>query len=1219
MDNGSKKIYWAGAGAAILLALLLALAVIIPKVVDSSWLKETIQAEVAEQVDGDFDFRKAEISILPAPYVALQQVSLNIPEAAQVNLDTIEVYPKLFPLLLGNIELNKIVIDKPDFSLPLPEKSGGKPEPKNPFSLSEILKTASSQLSPILKAIPGLKVGVHKGTLRLFAADEQVFLFENVNGSFDVSSNSLAIAISCGSNIWKSMELKGTFAPGSMEGKGKISLENMNSKVLADYFQTGKTPPVKGSFPSLQVDFTISPEAGIKANIKSSGASFAVLHEDKKISAIIDNLKGKIQHTDKYSSITVEDLTLSNPQAQLSGSFNYDRTVPSASLDIKSQNAEITGVREVLPAFISALFGNLPVVQEIFSIVRGGKVSGASFHVEGKSLDDMAVFEAMHIQGHVEEGKILLSDLGLDLQGVSGDVAISNGILEGKNMQAKLGNTTGKEGSLTLGLVQQETTPFHLDLKLNADISDLPPVLKQVLQNEKMDYYLSLFESLGGTAAGRLTIGESLESLKVRVEIDEINAQAIYKLIPYPVSVDGGRILIEGLTVQSHELKGKIGNSTFSNFSERTSWEGEPTVGVQSGTFHVVLDEIFPWLSTNKRLADDLTDINKITGIADVTVKSIKGPLLQPADLQYEVDASLKNIALTATRLPGPLNIKSGQANIIPDKITFIDLQADLLDSSLTYSAVLQNFISGKTNAEIIITNAEIDSEVNTWLTELIKAPKEYMFRTPLLISRANAKWTREELLDLQGDFSIRNGPVFHVDVMLNPDELLLRDLSLKNGEEEARIRLELKKKEIGVEFQGSLSKKTIDEILIYRDIDHNAWIKGDIKFHIYMDSLTESVATGNLDGGDFIFPWKLDKPLLLESFSLSAADKTLTLKSVEAVFEKNNYSINGDASLNKERLSLDFDVRTDTVELDKVIAAMQTDDEEQIEGETEKRVGKSWDLALDANIKIHAGSLLYNGYTWKPFESVITYENSFFGIEILKADLCSIATPGKISFHEGRIDLDFQMETSGQELSEVLICLEGEGKRATGTLNLKAHIAGQGTKDTLASSLQGDLLISAKDGFIYQDARAAKVLNVLNVTNIFRGKIPDLSTEGFHYDSFIIKGAIENGILAIDPAKLEAPIMEVVSHGTIDLPQKKLKLLVLVAPLQTVNRIQNLPIIRTILPTSLAAVPVEVTGDFSDIKVKTLSMGAVGTRTFGVMVDVLSTPVRVLEGTPEK
>ena len=85
------------------------------------------------------------------------------------------------------------------------------------------------------------------------------------------------------------------------------------------------------------------------------------------------------------------------------------------------------------------------------------------------------------------------------------------------------------------------------------------------------------------------------------------------------------------------------------------------------------------------------------------------------------------------------------------------------------------------------------------------------------------------------------------------------------------------------------------------------------------------------------------------------------------------------------------------------------------------------------------------------------------------------------------------------------------------------------------------------------------------------------------------------------------------------DIPGKKLNLLVFVAPLQTVNMIQSLPVIRTILPTNLAAVPVEVTGDFSDIKVRTMSMSAIGTKTFGIMTDILSTPVRVLQGSSVK
>ena len=206
-------------------------------------------------------------------------------------------------------------------------------------------------------------------------------------------------------------------------------------------------------------------------------------------------------------------------------------------------------------------------------------------------------------------------------------------------------------------------------------------------------------------------------------------------------------------------------------------------------------------------------------------------------------------------------------------------------------------------------------------------------------------------------------------------------------------------------------------------------------------------------------------------------------------------------------------------------------------------------------------------------------------------------------------------MEATEQELREILICLEGGEQKMTGTLNLKANISGYGTKDTLVNSLQGNLQLSAEKGRIYQDARAAKLLSFLNVTNMFQGKIPDLRSTGFYYDYMIVKGTMENSVLVISPAKLDAPIMEIVSHGTIDIPREKVNLQILVAPLQTLNKIQKiLPIIRKIFPSSLTAIPVEVSGDFSDIQVRTMSMSAISKRVFGVMVDALSAPVRVLE-----
>ncbi len=95
------------------------------------------------------------------------------------------------------------------------------------------------------------------------------------------------------------------------------------------------------------------------------------------------------------------------------------------------------------------------------------------------------------------------------------------------------------------------------------------------------------------------------------------------------------------------------------------------------------------------------------------------------------------------------------------------------------------------------------------------------------------------------------------------------------------------------------------------------------------------------------LYPWKPDKARSgLKAFSLSAADKTITLNSAEADFENKKYSISGRASLAQERLSMDFDVKTDIIELDKILETFQGKVEEP--EEEEQRVGKSWDLAVE-------------------------------------------------------------------------------------------------------------------------------------------------------------------------------------------------------------------------------------------------------------------------------
>jgi len=1016
MNSGFKILYWVGITAAFLLLLLCALAFIIPKFVDSTWLKEKIRTEVSSQVKGEFDFQRVELNILPTPSVALKQVSLSIPATASIKLETLKIYPDILPLLLGKIKLDNIVIDAPDFSLPLPQKSSDRPNAatfSDPFAF---LETVSSSFPTILEEISDLDIGIKHGTMQLFSGDSQFILVENLNCEFKIKDQSLSAAIS----------------------------------------------------------------------------SFTALHENGKTIAKLEKLQGNMQYSKQITKVTVEDFSLSYPQVQLSGAYVHDQKAQHASLDLSFQEINIAEIGKMLP-LINTFYGELPEVRKISDIIRGGTIFQAHFHVEGESPTDLAVFKSMQIQAQVKDGSFQLSEFGLDLKDVAGEITLDHGVLEGRNLQARMGKSRGSAGSFRLSLPAEETTPFHLDLNLNADLADLYEVLKHPMFEEQVKEHLSYFKSIEGTGRGRLILDGSLELPSLLVEVENISARIKFSMLP------------------------------------------------------------------------DIVMIN------------------------------------------------SSRAKVAPNEITFERLQVDLLDGSFTSSGSLENFINLPIKARIKLEKSEIGPRFNSWFAQEMKTPKEYMLRTPLLISQANINWTQAEILELQGDFSIKNGPVFAIDIMHNTEGVILRKLAVTNSNDQAAIKLDLQKKTIGGEFHGELSKQSIDAVLLQNEIFPDAWVKGDIRFFIDQDTLANSSAEGSLEGGSFILPWKRDQYFLLNGFSLSASERTVRLNSAQLRFGEDDYEVNGETFLTQKGLTFDLNVMADTIELDKILAAS----EQKSEPETsEPEVIESRDFSVDGNIRLQANSLHFKNYNWEPFKSDITFDDGSLAIKVLEAELCRISTPGVLTLQDGEITLDFKLAAIEQESREVLVCLEGGEQQMTGIMRLDATIKGQGSRDTLLNSLEGDLQYSSKDGYIYKDAKMAKLLYVLNITNLFRGKIPDLATTGFYYDSIMVNGSMEKGILTITPAKLDATIMEISAYGTIDIPEESVDIQVLVAPLQTINKLQKmLPVISMILPGSLIAVPIEVKGDFSDIKVRTMSMSAISKSIFGTMVNVLSTPVRMLEG----
>ena len=166
-----------------------------------------------------------------------------------------------------------------------------------------------------------------------------------------------------------------------------------------------------------------------------------------------------------------------------------------------------------------------------------------------------------------------------------------------------------------------------------------------------------------------------------------------------------------------------------------------------------------------------------------------------------------------------------------------------------------------------------------------------------------------------------------------------------------------------------------------------------------------------------------------------------------------------------------------------------------------------------------------------------------------------------------------------------------------------------------MVRALQGNLEFSARSGNILRDPVLAKVFSLLNVTEMLRGKMPDLASNQLPYDSLTIKADLQDGNLVLNETVLSGPTVGIVGAGTVHLIDKKVDLKLIVAPMRTLDFIvEKTPIIKNIMGGKLITVPVRIAGDWKNPDVTMLSAAAVGSRLLEIMKNTVLLPVELVE-----
>jgi hypothetical protein len=264
--------------------------------------------------------------------------------------------------------------------------------------------------------------------------------------------------------------------------------------------------------------------------------------------------------------------------------------------------------------------------------------------------------------------------------------------------------------------------------------------------------------------------------------------------------------------------------------------------------------------------------------------------------------------------------------------------------------------------------------------------------------------------------------------------------------------------------------------------------------------------------------------------------------------------------------------------------------------------------------------------------------QGDLYGMHFAEAKALIVPTSGQLLIHP----LDFKID-DGYCTSQVLI----DFKPAASVLRVSGHIEEVDAyavhnqllhrKSILRGSLRGDFFLQGElggrgflpttfgnisatvhNGVMRHSPVLGTIFSVLNVSQLFQFKLPDINLEGLPFTLLTTELAIDQGVISTEQLVIDSDAMNMSYAGQYDMVNNQLDLLVVAKPLGTIDKVvTRLPIAGWILggeERALITAQFRVTGPGDKPNIEAIPISAISKGLLGIFQRTLSLPLKLVE-----
>ncbi len=880
------------------------------------------------------------------------------------------------------------------------------------------------------------------------------------------------------------------------------------------FCETMKLPPFRLKIVNGRVTFPVDgPLARLKGRIpegRVTGIDFRVLSRESGL-----DIEGGLQSP--YTGALSSKLALTHDP---SGWCFWD-------LALSSRHLDLGGLRLVLTTLapenrtVKTLFGRL---------IRSGRLEDLGFVFKGRH-DEWRDIRRMNARARAVRGEITLPGSSFVLRDLQGPLTLTNGLLTGENLSARLEDSTLKNGQLALDLGQQ-VDHFFLETDIDAALSGLPGILDAYIHSKEVRKVLAQFQDLSGRAQARLTLKDNLTDLKTYVTASDLQVRAYHRTLGRNIALASGELSVTPEDLTWRNVSGQIGPHLVRESTGSLSFGRNRDLSIQSLSGRLDAGDAVKFLTMFPDLRTKIRPhVKTIRGSVELRNVSLKSALAKPSRPNWRVTADSDRLVLDSSHLPSTASVSFRDLKLEPGKITAPTATVTMNHSPFTLEGVLEFPEDGPSSGRLNLKGT-VDRSFRSFLIKQGLVPPALFPRLPLDLAPLVLDWEGPEK-NVSGTFVRKDpdaGPVrTEMDLTFNRGRAQVRKLSIVKATDRADIHGSVPEKgshlPVKGKFKGRLADQTLAALLeagdqIRADLEGDAWIEIPL----------QGTMPGYLKG-----------PLSVRNALVRKDGGTIRVDHAQFMGKGNRAEV-------------------------------------KVEGLARMESGAGPDRNFDQLFFPQINGTL----DFLPRKKAL--------LTVASGSVCGVGFSGEIQLPSLDMNLAFASDRQKQTgVQELLACFGVQSALVTGDLSVKGTLSG-----TPSMIRKGSFTVRATDGVVQKSTVLTKILSLLDLSELFsQNPVKHLLSTGYRYDSMDIEGTITGDNLHITRCAVKGAGINLYATGHVDLEDKALDLLVLASPFKAVDSIfYHIPIAGPLISgknKSLLSVPLVVEGSFDNPRTRFL------------------------------